>query len=295
MRRFLFGLAVGAVALNVIATPMRVIEGNWTRVAINVALMLVNAWLARWHWKEIRNGRHRQAKEDPRDPPSLATGGVIAGPPHHYSFTVNSAAFTALPEPARPRLELERVKSDLPILAHRVARLTFGQRYLFAPYTDRGGFGVDATATCKVVSPLGGVYLARDPHTAPGLDCSCGFHALPPDVEPWGAGPDLVTLMVELSGTVVEHERGYRAEHQRVVEVQIPPCPFCGDAAQWVQVRNVRKHDAWGSTTSRKCMTGVACPRHRDGDETVTVDDVRRLLGVPVTCQSLPVPKEVES
>jgi len=94
--------------------------------------------------------------------------------------------------------------------------------------------------------------------------------------------------LVELSGVVVEHERGYRAQHQRVVEVQVPPCLYCGDEAGLVRV---------GLISDFRCevMTGVTCFRHQRGDEMVTIPDLRRLLGVPVTCQSLPVPEVREA
>lgn len=66
-------------------------------------------------------------------------------------------------------------------------------------------------------------------HQAPVLGCSCGFYAVPIGVATPRWFEDLsVDLLVELSGRVIEHETGYRAQHQRILEVRVNRCP-CGD------------------------------------------------------------------
>lgn len=62
-------------------------------------------------------------------------------------------------------------------------------------------------------------------HTyGPQLDCSCGFYALKESVKP----TEGIVLEVELYGTVIVCERGYRAERQRVLGVTLPA--KCGNA-----------------------------------------------------------------
>lgn len=75
----------------------------------------------------------------------------------------------------------------------------------------------------------------RRGHAAPALECSCGFHAVG-DAEALGdvthVLADTVLLDVELSGAIVEHERGFRAERQRIVGVRFPAtCSWCDGPA----------------------------------------------------------------
>lgn len=62
-------------------------------------------------------------------------------------------------------------------------------------------------------------YDERDDHEAPEWDCSCGYYALQTlhldALEQWSAD-------VELWGRVIEHEWGWRAQHQRLVRIYAP-------------------------------------------------------------------------
>jgi hypothetical protein len=75
----------------------------------------------------------------------------------------------------------------------------------------------------------------RHDHRAPDIDCTCGFHAVERTEllgEVTTVLADSVVLEVELSGMVVEHERGYRAETQRVLGVRFPDrCAWCDTPA----------------------------------------------------------------
>jgi hypothetical protein len=71
-------------------------------------------------------------------------------------------------------------------------------------------------ATCR-----GARFFSLPPHAAPGEECSCGFYAvkqiaLLPSVAGFG---DTVLGRVQLAGTIVEHELGFRAELARIVEL----------------------------------------------------------------------------
>jgi hypothetical protein len=91
---------------------------------------------------------------------------------------------------------------------------------------------------------LGGSYKAEDRARCatrgcdpPGLDCDCGFYAYKERAEAvhllrqtlgCNGLRDKALLTVELDGTVLEFERGYRGERQRVLGVQLErDCSVC--------------------------------------------------------------------
>lgn len=93
-----------------------------------------------------------------------------------------------------------------------------------------GNFSVEAEAKCvredrsdwtiwtqALPSP------APKGHEVPHPDCTCGFYATKEraDADQWN-----VMLDVEVSGTVISHEKGYRASKQRVLQVIIPCCAY---------------------------------------------------------------------
>lgn len=228
------------------------------------------------HIKEIRHGRNRKAQENSLDPQAYAgTGGAITG-----QDTTNGTG-TAAKGSSLDMPEIETVESDMPILAHRIAYLYFDRKKPFGSLNFDVRFGVDANARCRFRDRSWYVtYPPREkraPCEAPGLDCECGFYALPSDISPWDEGSNYVTLLVELSGKVIEHETGYRAEHQRVIECQIPPCPFCGDVATSVVVCD-------GTMTVSACQRHLP-PNPKPGAVAVSIDDVAAIVKVPVTCQ----------
>jgi hypothetical protein len=193
-------------------------------------------------------------------------------------------------EPRESPPELEVVESDLPILATRVARLWFdGSPKRWGALNQGTRFGVDADAECRrddsryiyAALSIGSYTVPTRPasHDAPSLDCHCGFYAVPSDVEPWAETADYVTLLVELSGTVIEHEKGYRAGHQRVIECQLPACQFCGREAEVLDVRDARMFSA----TCEAHVVTVAPEHAGTGRVLVSVDDAVALLPVPVS------------
>jgi hypothetical protein len=151
-----------------------------------------------------------------------------------------------------------------PIEASKLARLGMdhGRVVLRAAFFRQFGavYGADAAAEC----PL---HL----HDAPQLDCSCGFHATTDDDHLARLGvdePDVALLRVELAGHVIEHERGFRASHQRTREVQVHgTCVRCGNPAE---VLHRRRFGALVPSCRR-------CTRHP-----VALRDAEASLGVPV-------------
>jgi hypothetical protein len=107
----------------------------------------------------------------------------------------------------------------------------------FLGATFGGLYSHDSTAVCEVLEGTlppprrwGRRSLPRS-HEAPEIACSCGFYVLrdrsdatellsgrPPISRLFG----VVLLEVDLSGTVIEFDHGFRASHQRVLGVQVP-------------------------------------------------------------------------
>jgi hypothetical protein len=105
------------------------------------------------------------------------------------------------------------------IVAVKSARLIeYRSRIFFGPRFVRQAsvpYSADTDALCE----------SDTPHRAPDVACSCGFHAVPTRRDLWRLDPAMGTVIldVELSGTVIVHEFGWRAGHQSVLGVHLPP------------------------------------------------------------------------
>lgn len=261
---------------------------GWTSINIGLAAFH-GGWLLTDHHKEKRNGSNRGTEASAHD--SDAEGDsddsfhiTINNP---GAFSISPGSFlTTIDAPSKPPTpDAEKVESDMPILAHRVARLRFdGTDKPFGPLHYGKPFGRDAKARCEQSDPYGMSFAAfgirpsvPQRHKAPSLGCNCGYYALPSDLNAWEEGHDYVTLMVELSGTVIEHEKGYRASHQRVVECQIPACRYCGRKASVLDLRGGQMYAA----TCGYHIATVAPDENGDGRVLLSVTDIA--LPVPVT------------
>jgi hypothetical protein len=129
---------------------------------------------------------------------------------------------------------------------YKVARLLAGSASdpaSFFGLTVGGRYASEDTAVCEVLT--GGLPPPRrwgrrtspTPHAAPELACTCGFYAYKDRAEAadlLAARPPVSRLFgtalleVDFAGTVIEFDRGYRAGHQRVLGVHVPPwCVPC--------------------------------------------------------------------
>lgn len=109
-----------------------------------------------------------------------------------------------------------RAQAD-PIRAYRRAHIVpVAGSYKLGSIVYEGTFAVDASATCEAVFP----------HVAPNLLCRCGFYGVKADylstLQAECMSDSTVILEVEFSGRVIACEKGYRAEHQRVLRVLVP-------------------------------------------------------------------------
>ncbi len=118
----------------------------------------------------------------------------------------------------------ERVEAAVPILARRWLMLATppGGTWFMGSRAGTEMFRREAVAECLALGTM-----ASHAHgEVPGLDCSCGFYSWKLD-QPEGRLSNtepshLALALVELSGTVMEHERGFRAQRQRILEIQVP-------------------------------------------------------------------------
>lgn len=117
-----------------------------------------------------------------------------------------------------------------PFRGHKVAQLIIGaddHAWLVGVTSVR--YGVDTLAQCR-----------RRDCTPPGLDCRCGFYAfrsrtraldLLDRLSVQHPARSYVVLTVDLDGSVLEYERGFRAQRQRVLRIELPSrCVRCGTA-----------------------------------------------------------------
>jgi hypothetical protein len=102
-------------------------------------------------------------------------------------------------------------------------------------------------------------------------DGHCGFYAWKPGQSfPWTAGTWL--LEVDLYGRVIEHERGYRAQKQRVLRISPVPGAVC-------EPPFILSYQPGEGYVTASC---AVCPPPPAPGHQVSVDRLRRLLNVEV-------------
>ncbi len=202
---------------------------RWWLLALHAVLLAVAAHqIAEWV-SAARRVRTMAAAMAVQAPPQ-----VMFGAPPPLASSRSMQAYFASSRTSADRTSPTAVPAEVPILAKRfamwspagVAGYFPGARFrsLVIGYGSvDSGFGLEATAEC--VMPIDETIEQR--HVAPEWYCSCGFYSwglhVPVADRRWTLDLPYVALLVELSGKVIEHERGFRAQHQRVVEIQVLP------------------------------------------------------------------------
>lgn len=268
--------------------------------------LVAGLWIGTWIRERKKYGSNRRTEEDSRDTEAddgtekdSGTGaapGAGQSPGVSVNYNIGPGRASVLNPPAEfSPPPLETVEDDMPILAHRWARIVPTATGLtFASVAQNQTFEVDADAKCAnydrrqitammrsywSTTTTNPIWSEPTTHEAPAVSCSCGFYAVPADKlgEHEYNG---VALQVELSGRVIEHELGYRAEHQRVIQVTAPPCPGCGGKAT-----RAWRHASEGKEGCRDLVWD--CGQHDvlyGGGllMAMTLDQMSYLLGVPV-------------
>lgn len=129
---------------------------------------------------------------------------------------------------------LEVVQENMPILAYRIAYLEVRCDYESPP---KSTYRLTSWIYREhVLKPVEDARCARSKErghvTPPDPACRCGFYGVPYHaldvLDRFRSYGQRVRLQVEFSGRVIEHERGYRAERQRILQVDRPTCGACG-------------------------------------------------------------------
>ncbi len=175
-----------------------------------------------------------------------------------------------------------------------------GNAYLMSVLSVR--YGVDDHAECL-----------RRRCSPPGLDCRCGFYAfthraaavdLLHELSRTSPNETYALLSVDLDGDVLEYERGYRAQRQRVVRVELPHrCSGCHTHEQGASPVDYVAHPRFraehlGSTRDlqahRALPEGAAplralCQHHAPAHEMsrLSLSDVRARLNTEVAVLSM--------
>lgn len=191
----------------------------------------------------------------------------------------------------------QRASHDRPG-GYKVARLVLDpetEKASFLGLTLGGMYEQEAAAGCEVLAGAlppprrWGRRTSPPSHEAPDLACTCGFYALrdrSAALELLATRPPVsrlfcaVLLEVDLAGTVIEFDRGYRSAQQRVLGVQVPrwclPCARQGRA-----VRAERIAGLGGEALSRACHSDLPQhpPLYRAALAAHNAEVVRRLGG----------------
>ena len=262
--------------------------------------------------REKRNG-NRRAERDRDDSrsggsPHLLAGGGPIDPNTIYTFVSSqpigvwsngqivhqgqvSSPFRSLhsPDESSEKPPLPEREESMPIISWKWANLTHQGGFAFTGIGQGSGHRYKGTAVAEC--RRGGGYtfslnggIAREAvsnvHAAPHPGCLCGWHGLasPADPAPPAGyqGHPFALLDVEFYGRVIIHDKGYRAEKQRVLAAHLPAkCEFCVDPAIQVVIRNGYSSDSDG--------VAVRCATHLGPwDVPVTVESLAAELGCPV-------------
>lgn len=292
-RVVLCGLWLVLAALNVQSVVLDPHHWWWLIIAAVCAWCAVDQiGLLR---KELRNGSNRGAASDhphstARDTKPAASGGAGAGAGQGAGGNVGqptgpSVQITTASLGLSPAKDLPEVEQEEPIRTWKQAALVRnGQNVELRPMAiTKATILPDAEATCASYGSNAAFLAASlgDHHQCPKPGCTCGFYAYKerpapatnafPYTNSWGT--NTVILEVELSGTVIECETGYRAQYQRVLGVHIPGrCSnlLCDEPAVAVVF------SADGEPGRPVCATH----RERDSWDAVTLAEIGNALGI---------------
>jgi hypothetical protein len=168
--------------------------------------------------------------------------------------------------------ELEGIDQVEPIRAWRGVSLVYSADgiTLGAMNSQYGTFGTEATAECKapdILYPRHGA--------APGLNCTCGFYGVKKKLDAFSGA---FVAEVDFYGTVIEHERGYRAEYQRVLSLRVGSRRCMGVSG--FTCTQVAEVVTWATYWPASCL--LLCKSCAKPFQSATLPEVAGQLGVEV-------------
>ena len=161
-----------------------------------------------------------------------------------------------------------------PFVAYKVVSLKFqsGKVTMSGSWSE---VDLDTLAECRAYPK------PETPHAAPDPDCTCGFWALSDRPSMSSYSPMLAT--VELFGTVIHGEKGYRASRQRITSIDIDPtCVMC-DAVSDTRRGADALYAKFSGEITKLCAGHGSASVQINALERLEIDQVADILGVPVT------------
>jgi hypothetical protein len=272
------------VFFSIGATLIAALGRYWYLVALNGACTLV--WLGLWRWSR----GHRRAGRDHRGGAGAVAGGAVyslalagparGGPGPGLNRIQGKAGRVYMPAtsipvggslrfytPSRPEVDETALKRSTrvdPIRARKLAFVDAGEHPGFVGIGRGVRYSADDVALCA----HGFHFVAHEP---PELHCGCGFYAQS-EPDSWDVKVHAVSgrelpvqiahLDVELYGRVIRHERGWRAQRQRVLAVVFAPTCPCG--AHATVLSSYFGDDPMGQDSS---YVWPVCDAHRPPDD----------------------------
>lgn len=142
-------------------------------------------------------------------------------------------------EAARKAASITTREDDVPILGFKGYSVAWAPGGKFHLVGFAGPVMQDADAFCHSIGSFVAIFSTPEDHIActgtPDLRCSCGWYAMR-DRDQVTLGGAAAIVDVELSGRVIVAERGFRAEHQRILRIELPACYFCGEDVEAAHV-----------------------------------------------------------
>lgn len=123
-------------------------------------------------------------------------------------------------------------------------------------------------------------------HAAPHPNCTCGFYALPSkrDLMMTYTAMGNAVALVQLSGTVIEHEKGYRAERQTILQITDVPCGHgagCGHGKDRGPAKYLVQEGAKARLLTPYCEDCMRLYPHYDSGRVYDLDAELERLGIP--------------
>jgi len=123
-------------------------------------------------------------------------------------------------------------------------------------------------------------------HAAPHPNCTCGFYALPSkrDLMMTYTIMGNAIALVQLSGTVIEHEKGYRAERQTILQITDVPCGHgagCGHGKDRGPAKYLVREDDKARLLTPYCEDCMRLYPQYDSGRVYDLDAELERLGIP--------------
>lgn len=286
--RVLYAVWWALLVWNVIGIGIAIAAGSMV-ILVDIFGVLLWGWLILDERKVRRE--YRRSSGDSGNPNLSAYSAAAYSAAAYNALAAAQGTSTSLTE--QDEVPVAR-QEYVPILARKGAFLVrTGQGFAFTGLTDQLGgqtYGVDENAVCaRQTVPLlvtqrdgtGRIISAFyeppiDPHPgeeAPVWGCTCGFYAVLYDTEAFYSIPNSAVLLdVQFSGKVIVYTGGYRAQHQQVLSVKVPPaCHGCGCKSEQLFIDSASNHVIVG------CDSCV----YRSAEE-IVIEEIGVSLGIPV-------------